>query len=272
MKKIHIVLLLGLMIVNLTACGTKEKEDKNKEDSAAVSKLKKVDKNKFIFATQDFPPFSYEINEQVSGPGAELITEICKEMNVDCSLRLLPWSRAQREVKNGSANALFFLARNEERDKWLYYSPPIINTSYGFFVSADNPIKYRKPSDIKGYTVGVYGPSNTSRSLGKISEKSSGVKIDMTPHDEAAFKKLSHKRIDAVYSNKEVGLAMIKKLGLKNIRYAGSSKSIKYYIAFSKEHTNKKNIETFISVYKKLYKRGTIGQILKKYHMQAAAF
>ena len=58
------------------------------------------------FTTQDFPPFSYSTNGVVSGPAVDLIRRVCAEMNTKCSFRLLPWTRAQQQVKNGEANGM----------------------------------------------------------------------------------------------------------------------------------------------------------------------
>src|SRR5215467_10738835 len=141
--------------------------------------------------TQDFTPYSYEVNGVVSGPAADIIRKICSEMKIDCTMHLLPWRRAQDEVANGTAHGLFVIGWNEERAKKLYFSPPILNTEYGFFVRDDNPLKFKQNSDVNGYTVGTFGPSNTATALEKIKAEIQDLKIDMTPDDESAFKKLS---------------------------------------------------------------------------------
>jgi polar amino acid transport system substrate-binding protein len=40
-----------------------------------------------------------------------------------------------------------------------------MTTEYGFFVRAGDALAFKQNSDIKGYTVGVYGPSNTATAL-----------------------------------------------------------------------------------------------------------
>lgn len=223
------------------------------------------------FATQEFAPFVYQIEGVVSGPVVDIIVEACKEMKINCSFESLPWPRAQFYVRKGKMHGLFVLAWNEERSEWLSFSPPITNTEYGFFVRSDNSLKYRQPSNIKGYTIGVYGPSNTSKSLRKIKDEMKDIKIDMTPYDEFAFKKLSAARVDAVYSNRDAGYALIKKLGLKNIRYAGTHKKLKYYIALSKDFTNTKIATEFNSTLVDLQSRGVTQKILDKYFLKAVA-
>ena len=220
--------------------------------------------------TQDFAPFNYEVNGVVSGPAADIIRKICSEMKIDCSLHLLPWRRAQDEVAYGTAQGLFVIGWNEERAKTLYFSPPLLNTEYGFFVRDDNPLKFKQNSDVKGYTVGTFGPSNTATALEKIKAEIKELTIDMTPDDESAFKKLSLGRVDAVFSNKDVGNDMMRKLSIKNIRYSGRQQSLKYYIGFSQKFTDKKVVDEFNATFRSLYKRGVIQEILTKYKMDAA--
>ena len=127
-----------------------------------------IDASELIFNTQDFAPFSYEVNGVVSGPAADVIRRVCTDMKIDCPMRLLPWRRAQQEVVEGKAHAMFVIGWNAERAKWLSFSPPLLNTEYGFFVRDDNPFKFTQNSDVKGEVVGVFGPWNTATSLEKI--------------------------------------------------------------------------------------------------------
>src|SRR5919106_4349523 len=121
-----------------------------------------------IFNTQDFPPFNYEVNGVVAGPAADVIRRVCVEIKVECPMRLLPWRRAQQEVEEGKAHGMFVIGWNAERAKWLHFSPALLSTEYGFFVRDDNPLKFSQNADVKGYSVGVFGPSNTATALEKI--------------------------------------------------------------------------------------------------------
>jgi polar amino acid transport system substrate-binding protein len=229
------------------------------------------------FNTQDFPPFAYQIDGVVAGPAVDVIQRICTEIEIDCTFRLLPWKRAQGEVRSGKAHGMFVIGWNEERAKWVHFTPPLMRTEYGFFVKADNPMSYTQPADIQGKMVAVYGPSNTANSLEKIRKKMQEtgiepIKIDMRPDDEAGFKKLALGRADAVFSNREAGFALLAKLNLNDsARYAGASRSLKYYIGFSKAHTDKKLIERFDAAFVALRDKGVIQEILLKHKMEPAA-
>ncbi len=222
------------------------------------------------FTTQEFAPFTYTEKGQAAGPGAEVIRLVCQQMKTGCKIRVYPWTRAQKCVEEGRANAMFLIGKNPERENWLWFSHPVLVTEYGFFVSADDPLEFRKTSDIKGYSVAVYGPSNTSRSLEKIRAEIGEIHIDMTPNDEPVFIKLMNRRVEAAYSNKDVGLALIKKHGLDRIRYAGRHKQLKYYIGFSKESTPKAVVDKFNAAFAELHQQGRIEKILSHYGMQTA--
>lgn len=239
--------------------------------SALLAAVRPAGAAELILNTQDFAPFSYLTNGVVSGPAADIIRNVCAEIKAECSLRLLPWRRAQQEVEEGKAHGLFVIGWNEERAKTLYFSPPLLSTEYGFFVRNDNPLTFKQNTDVKGYTVGTFGPSNTATALEKIKAEIKDLTIDMTPDDEAAFRKLSLGRVNAVFSNKDVGNDMVRRLDIKNVRYAGRQQSLKYYIGFSRNFTDKKLVDQFNAAYRTLYKQGTIQEILARSGMDAAA-
>ncbi|GIX48214.1 MAG: hypothetical protein KatS3mg131_2425 [Candidatus Tectimicrobiota bacterium] len=99
------------------------------------------------FNTQDFFPFNYAIDGVVSGPVADLIRKVCDEIQITCSFRLLSWKRAQEEVRLGLVHGMFVIGWNAERAKWLYFSPPLLVTEYGFFVRDDNPLQFKDVAD-----------------------------------------------------------------------------------------------------------------------------
>ena len=230
-----------------------------------------VTATELIFNTQDFAPFNYEVNGVVSGPAADVIRRVCAEMKIDCPMRLLPWRRAQQEVEEGKAHGMFVIGWNAERAKVLYFSPPIVNTEYGFFVRDDNPLTFTRDADVKGYLVGVFGPSNTATALAKIKADIGDLTVDMTPDDEAAFRKLSLGRVQAVFSNRDVGFDLMKKLGIANVRYAGRQQTLKYFVGFSQKFTDKKLVDQFNATYRALHKQGVIQEILGRYRMEPAA-
>lgn len=230
------------------------------------------------FNTQDFSPFSYLENGRVSGPAADIIRAVCNRIKVECSFKLMVWKDAQQEVREGKANGMFVIGWNRGRSKWLYFTPQIMQTEYGFFVANGNGLKYQEISDLSGYRVGVYGPSNTSRSLQKIQTRMdknkalTPIEIDLKPDDVALFRNLNSasRTITAIYSNKDVGNSIIRKNNLSNLTYAGAQKKLNYYIGFSKEYTDKDLVRRFNVAFIQLYQSGEIQQLLNRYSMVSA--
>ena len=222
------------------------------------------------FNTQDFPPFSYEVKGVVSGPIADVVRKVCGEMKIECRMTLLPWRRAQQEVEEGKVNGMFPIGWNAERAKWLYFSPPLLETEYGFFVRDDNPLTFKQIADVKGYVVGVFGPSNTATALQKIKAEVQDLTIDMTPDDLAAFKKLSIGRVQAVFSNRDVGYEALQRLNITNVRYSGRQQSLKYFIGFAQKSTDPKLVDEFAATFRRLHQQGVIQQLMKAYKMDAA--
>ncbi|WP_038292077.1 substrate-binding periplasmic protein [Zooshikella ganghwensis] len=254
--KRHLIFLVAILILNVK-CGVVAEE--------------------LVFNTQDFPPFNYTVDNKVEGPAADIIRAACQALSYSCKFKLLPWRRAINEVKEGKAHGLFVIGWNKERDQWLYYSPPLMETAYGFFVRKSNTLNYSGLKDIEGYRVGVFGPSNTSKSLEKIkqsmeSESLNAIHIKMVSDDINIFKMLDDpkRNLTSVYSNKDVGMAIIHQVNLGNIRYAGSHKKLNYYFGLSKEFTDKKVADAFSNTVSDMRNSGKLKEILDSYHMRLA--
>jgi polar amino acid transport system substrate-binding protein len=235
-----------------------------------------VEKITLRFVTLEFSPFVYSVDGVVSGPGADVIAALCNRMNITCDFALYPWRRAQLLVKAGEAEAMMVVGRNPKREEWVRFSPPVFQTEYGYFVRAENRMHYRDDQDVQGYTVGVFSPSNTANSLrniqaGMMEKGLKPIVIDERPDDDSGFKKLAVGRLDAVYSNRDRGNEVIRKHKLsEDIRYAGANKSLQYYVGFSRAGNDPRLLDRFDRAYLELYREGTVEEILKNYHLQAA--
>ncbi|MDA3962524.1 MAG: transporter substrate-binding domain-containing protein [Planctomycetota bacterium] len=225
--------------------------------------------DKLIMATQEFAPFHYMVDDKPSGPGVDIILAAAAKADLPCEVQLLPWRRAQEEAKNGRVHGLFLLGKNAEREQWLSFTTPILTTEYGLFTRIGSDWTYEDAESLRDRTIAVYGPSNTANSLEKIKAQLDGsVKIEMRPDDEAGFRKLNVGRVDGVYSNKAVGLALVRKLKLEHVAYGGIHKPVKYYAALSTAHTDAATVEAFNAAMAAIVADGTVAQIISKYGMQ----
>jgi polar amino acid transport system substrate-binding protein len=230
-----------------------------------------AERERLLFLTQDFPPFTYAVDGVPSGPGVEIVKTVCTEQGVDCDVRILPWPRAQMLLRRGQADALFFIGKTYERTRWMRFSSAVVRTEYGFFKRKDSPLAMQEsgPQALKGKVVGVYGPSNTSNTLDLLCRELDGdFFIDMTPDDEEAFKKLAWGRIDAVFSNRDVGVALMGKLHLGNLEYAAKYEDVDYYIGYTRSPERAVTVDRFDRALGAMIESGRVEAILKRFFLQ----
>lgn len=241
--------------------------------------IKSLRRPSVILNTQDFVPFHYKTSRkgEAYGPVPQIVKRVCRAAGINCRIILYDqWRMAQEDVKIGKADGMFVIVWNSARAKWLHRSTAIVETEYGLFVRDDDELAFdqilKRPSDMDGYMVGVYGPSGTSTSLRKLMAalESKGAKfyINMEADNKTLFKKLStSKGKYAVYSNRIVGETVIRGLGLNNIRYSGMHRGLSYYVGFSKQRVPLWVVQKFDKAYKQLVDEGAVMSILANHNM-----
>jgi polar amino acid transport system substrate-binding protein len=228
------------------------------------------------FVTLEFAPFIYGKNQQVAGPGRDVIAAVCERAEIDCSFDIYPWRRAQELMKSGNADGMMVIGRNPAREEWLHFSPPMFRTEYGFFVRADNPLDFDDASQIAGYRVGVFAPSNTATQLegirGAMVEAGlEPIEIDGHPDDAAGLRKLAAGRLDAVYSNRDRGWGIVAAEALDDkIRYAGQHQAILYYSGITKDYPRQEVVARFFAAWHALFASGEAQRIIEGYGLELA--
>jgi len=194
------------------------------------------------FYTQDFPPYSYGTNKP-QGPGVDLVEKACKVANLNCDLKLKSnWEQAQSEVNSGQeAQGLFFVGKDKSRD-YLTLSQPLVEGEYGFFVHSDKDWLFNSIKDLRGKTVGAYGPSATYSSLDNLRKavNKEGIQFTIKEFSDTQevltwlIEKTKETRI--AYSNQQVAESIAKNWLKSSISYAGKHRRFDYYIGVRKGH------------------------------------
>lgn len=228
------------------------------------------------FVTLEFAPFIYGENQQVAGPGRDVIAAVCERAVVTCSFDIFPWRRAQALMRAGEADGMMVIGRNAEREKSLDFSPPLFRTEYGFFMRTDSTTVYTDPAQIAGMRIGAFAPSNTETQLRNLREEmiAAGLEpliIDAHPDDAAGMRKLAAGRLDAVYSNRDRGWGIAAAEALDGkVRYAGGHKEILYYSGITKSYTDRATVERFFTAWTTLFADGTAQRIIENYGLEPA--
>lgn len=222
----------------------------------------------------EFAPHSYlDANNQPQGILIELALEICKKWTAPCDVAVRPNRRAQFLFESGEVQARF-LAWNPERAVSMWFSVPMVQTEYGFFSLKSDPINNLE--QLSNKTVGVYGPSNTHRSL--TVEQSKLMKLGRPPFDtdiypqgnELPLRMLQKKRFHAYYANKEGGYFYADKIGLTELNYFSADRQVYYNVAFNKDYTNYDTVKTFNHLFSQLLTQGKLNHVYQKWQMVPA--
>ena len=240
-----------------------------------VSQAQAADKIRFV--TLEFAPFIYSENQKVAGPGRDVIEAVCAEAKIECSYEAYPWRRAQKLMKSGDADGTMVIGRNPKREEWIRFRPPHFRTEYGVFVNSINPMQFKDVSELEGYKVGVFAPSNTATQLVSIREEMIAkdlkpIVIDEHPDDASGFRKLALGRVDAVYSNRDRGREIIEAEELTDrVRYAGGYQGILYYAGFTRAFSDHSLLDRFDAAWRTLFDEGEIQEIIKSYGLEPAS-
>lgn len=76
---------------------------------------------KIVVADGNFYPYEYVENGQFKGTHFDTLRAAAKRLNIKITFNARPWKRAIAEVKEGSADAITYIAPTEERRKYLHF-------------------------------------------------------------------------------------------------------------------------------------------------------
>lgn len=220
------------------------------------------------FVTEIFPPFSMEEGGKATGPIADIVRQVCQRLKTECVIEVLPWRRAMSMAEKGEVDGIYPSIRNAEREKAFYLGSPIVDTAYSLFAADSSKFVYKQPADLIGYSVGVYGPSGTSKTLEEATQGLTGVMTTIELDNGTVLKKLLGGRYGDKglgMLNRDVGNYLIKQDGIKGVKVVGDLKKIQYHIGLSRNKLTEQQAAKFNDALKALSSEGKLKAILDKY-------
>ena len=225
------------------------------------------------FVTEDLPPFNYQEGGIAAGPMAAIVQSVCGQMKVTCKIDLLPWRRSILLAEQGKADAVFSIRNSPERAKIFYFSTPVVETAYALYARDSSKFVFHDNQDLKGHTIGVYGPSGTSITLDEQLKSVHGTKTVTEIDNISVLRLLStggYGDDGLVFINRDVADFMIQKTGIKNLRKVIDVKKMQYCIAFSKTSITERLFRRFDDTLNLQMRDGTVKAILDKYKLKQA--
>ena len=221
----------------------------------------------------DYYPMEYVGDDGVlQGFHIELIDEVARQLDFDVEVKSLPWSRAQRVVMEGGADAITHISKRPEREKQLIYLKENILSvvSLGFFVREIDRGRYSYSGDLESLKKFTFG-GGRGFNYGPFLNGIESHKLDCGAKDELEIiQKLLLGRFDIGIGSVNSIAHMARKLGVADkITFLKPYFSLDpVYIAFSRKRIadgKASKFSTALSAFKKTKK---YTDFLKKYGVE----
>lgn len=208
MKKISMIVMAAMLLL-LSACGTEKSSEK--EVKATDSEFKLVKDGALTFSmTGQYPPLNFKKDGKLTGFDVEIGTEIAKRIGLEANPVTNPWETIIQGLKGKKYDAIIgSMTATEERDKQVDFTNPYYLSGAQIFVAETNSDILSK-EDLKGKTIGVIQSSTWKDMAEELSENVKGY-----PTDVNALQDLALGRIDAVITDKIVGVSAKNEKGLE---------------------------------------------------------
>lgn len=200
-KKMLSLMLAGMMVVGLCACGAKKEE--TKADSAQVTDEVATtvadEDNEFVVGfDQEFPPMGFvDENGEFTGFDLELAAEAAKRMGMELKLQPIAWDAKDMELESGTIDCIWNGFTMNGREDGYTWTQPYMNNTQVFVVNADSGIKTLE--DLAGKTVEVQADSSAEAALKDMPDlMSSFGTVQTTPDYNTAFMDLEMGAVDAI--------------------------------------------------------------------------
>jgi len=89
----------------------------------------------------NFPPYTFDNNNQISGIGIELANKVFKQAGVNVYYRILPnYAKALYELEQGRGDAVLLISKNDERDNIAVFSKPLMFNRWCWYLRKDSQL------------------------------------------------------------------------------------------------------------------------------------
>ncbi|EIV8493707.1 transporter substrate-binding domain-containing protein [Vibrio vulnificus] len=221
-----------------------------------------------ITAAQD--PWAPFVQQNNANPGisVEIVIEAFKTQGHDVDFKIMPWTRALNEVKDGRVDVLVATWFTQERTSYLNYSQPYLENSLKFIKRSGDGFEYNGMDSLSGKNVGIIRNYGYGDEFLKATNFNKPEANDLV----ANAKKLLAKRIDLTLEDELVAKATLSGAGmnLSDFDFTNNALSVNP-LHVTSGLANDKNgeiIEAFNKGLAEIKANGTFDKILMKYGIQ----
>ncbi|MCU8469533.1 transporter substrate-binding domain-containing protein, partial [Vibrio vulnificus] len=207
-------------------------------------------------------------NNANPGISVEIVIEAFKTQGHDVDFKIMPWTRALNEVKDGRVDVLVATWFTQERTSYLNYSQPYLENSLKFIKRSGDGFEYNGMDSLSGKNVGIIRNYGYGDEFLKATNFNKPEANDLV----ANAKKLLAKRIDLTLEDELVAKATLSGAGmnLSDFDFTNNALSVNP-LHVTSGLANAKNgeiIEAFNKGLAEIKANGTFDKILMKYGIQ----
>ncbi|MDK2126686.1 substrate-binding periplasmic protein [Parachitinimonas caeni] len=213
-------------------------------------------------------PYFMRNGPTFNGINVDMLVEAAKRLSIPLEIKEMPWKRVEFELQKspaGEVECAFAFSRTPAREQYMEYTNVVMQrTEYVLFVRKGAGIKGLK--DLEGKTIGV---RRGFRQPDAIAEGAANGRFqtEEAGSDTSNFQKLSLGRIDAVMINFDVGMYMLKEMGLAgSIQPIGPSLfHLDNFLVFGKGKGLSHLIPLFDREFERMQQDGSYARIRARY-------
>ena len=274
-KKYLSVLLAGVMVLSLAACGSSSDSSSSSKDAKKDSKedtaLNKEDLGTIKVGIDGaYPPYCF-LNDDTDEPdGFEVavMNEIAKRNDLDIECVVTAWDGMFSALDAGRIDTVAeSITITDERKEDYIFSDSYIEASNRFVVKAGNESTIKSFEDLAGKKIGVASGQEAYSQLEKIKEEYK-VDFEIVPYDSSTNAyDVSIGRLDASYMNPIAALST-SDAGEMNLAVADCSAYVNDYCGypFVKDSERGKLLQQIFSdTIKEMHKDGTLTKLCEKW-------
>ncbi|MFZ7946393.1 MULTISPECIES: ABC transporter substrate-binding protein [Bacillaceae] len=211
MKKMSIAIIVGLMFLFVLSGCSSSKSNGSEKKEVKDEKMDLVNDGKLTFAMSGLlKPLNYKDGGKLVGFDVEIGNEIAKRVGLEANPVTNPWETIIQGLKGKKYDAIIgSMTATEERAKQVDFTNPYYISGAQIFV-ADSNDTLKTKDDLKDKRIGVMQASTY-----KIVAEQYTKDIKNYPSDVYALQDLGPGRVDAVITDKIVGISAMKESGLK---------------------------------------------------------
>jgi polar amino acid transport system substrate-binding protein len=89
--------------------------------------------------TEHFPPYNFEVNGDVRGINADILSQACLLAKINCTMQSYPWLRAMELAQKNPASGIFTITRTESRLPLFQWVGPLASSKAYLYRLASRP-------------------------------------------------------------------------------------------------------------------------------------